>query len=76
MKLYWVSMIIQDTENSKPWVNAISEGYSSIEEAKEVIKRAKTKYRVLSAWIETHTNCVKKTIFHEHYINSVGNRSI
>lgn len=26
MKLYWVSLLIQDTENSKPWLSAMSSG--------------------------------------------------
>lgn len=33
MKLYWVSLLIQDTENSKPWLSAMSSGCVSLEEA-------------------------------------------
>lgn len=33
MKLYWVSLLIQDTEKSKPWVCAMSDGCISLEQA-------------------------------------------
>ena len=32
MELYWVSLIIQDAENSKPWLSAMSSGCVSLEE--------------------------------------------
>ncbi len=41
MKLYWVSLLIQDAENSKPWLSAMSSGCTSLEEAMKMIKRAK-----------------------------------
>ena len=37
MKLYWVSLLIQDTENSKPWVSAMSSGCANLGEAMETI---------------------------------------
>lgn len=73
VELYWVSLLVQDTENSKPWLCAMSDGCLSSEEAKGVINKGKSNYRVLSAWIDTFDNDnVKATVFHECYINAMG----
>lgn len=72
MPLYWVSMIIQDTKNSEPWLCAMSEGCLSLDEAKHVIKKGRAIYRVLSAWIDTFPKNTKTIVFHECYINAVG----
>ncbi len=72
--LYWVSLLIQDTEQSKPWVNAISTGCISLEKALESIKKGRKHFRVLSAWVDTFDECNNKTtVFHECYVNSLGN---
>ena len=74
MKLYWVSLLIQDTENSKPWLSAMSSGCVSLEEAMETIERGRSNYRVLSAWIDIFDESGNKsTVFHECYVNSIGN---
>ncbi len=74
MELYWVSLIIQDTENSKPWLSAISSGCVSLEEAMETIKRERDNYRVLCAWIDIFDeNNYKSTVFHECYVDAIGN---
>ena len=74
MELYWVSLIIQDTENSKPWLSAISSGCVSLEEAMETIKRERDNYRVLCAWIDIFDeNNYKSTVFHESYVDAIGN---
>ena len=74
MKLYWVSLLIQDTENSKPWLSAISNGYISLEEAMKTIERGRSNYRVLSAWIDIFDEGGNKsTVFHECYVNAIGN---
>lgn len=74
MELYWVSLIVQDTENSKPWLSAISSGCVSLEEAMETIKRERDNYRVLCAWIDTFDeNNYKSTVFHECYVDAIGN---
>lgn len=74
MERYWVSLLIQDTENSKPWVCAMYDSYSSIEEAMKVIERGRENYRVLTAWVDTFDEDNKKhTVFHECYINALGN---
>lgn len=74
MKLYWVSLLIQNTEHSKPWLCAMSNGCTSFEEAIETIKRVRKNFRVLSAWIDTFDdNTNKTTVFHECYVNVIGN---
>lgn len=42
MKLYWVSLLIQDTENSKPWLSAMSSGCVNLEEAMATIERGRS----------------------------------
>ena len=67
-------MIILDTENSKPWLSAISCGCVSLEEAMKTIKRERDNYRVLCAWIDTFDeNNYKSTVFHECYVDAIGN---
>lgn len=73
MGLYWVSLLVQETENSKPWLCAVSDGCLSLEEARDVIEKGKKNYRILSAWIDTFDkNNKKTTVFHKCYINAVG----
>lgn len=73
MELYWVSLLIQDSESSKPWLCAMTDGCISIEGAMELIKKGRKNYRVLSAWIDTFDKeNHKTTIFHECYINALG----
>ena len=44
MKLYWGSLLIQDTEKkSKPWVCAMSDGCISLEQALKNCSNWKTK---------------------------------
>ncbi len=72
-KAYWVSFIIQDYEDSRPWLCALNESCGSIEEAKEAIHKQRENYRVLSAWIDVfNQDNVKTTVFHKSYINSIG----
>lgn len=73
MKLYWVSLLIQDTENSKPWLCAMSNGCVSLEEAMKTIERGRNDYRVLSAWIDIFDGGNKFTVFHKCYVNAIGN---
>lgn len=74
MKLYWVSLLIQDKENTKPWLCAMSDGCISLEGAIKLIEKGKQNYRVLSAWVDTFdTNNQKVIAFHECYVNAIGN---
>lgn len=73
MQLYWVSLLIQETENSKPWVSAMSTGCVNLEEAMKTIERGRKNFRVLSAWVDTFDENNRKTVvFHECYINALG----
>ena len=67
MKLYWVSLLIQDTENSKPWLSAISSGYVSLEEARGMIYSGRGYYRLLSVLIFICSGVSAKAIAFIHY---------
>ena len=72
MKLYWVSAIVQNKEDKKPWLRATSNG-TNFNEAMEIINRIKEHSTVLSIWIDTFDeNNVKETVFHECYLNGIG----
>lgn len=74
MNLYWVSLLIQDEVNSKPWLCTISDGCTSFDESMKIIETGRMNYRVLSAWIDTFDeNKKKSTVFHECYVNAIGN---
>lgn len=70
--LYWVSFLIQETCCSKPWLNSISTGCTSLDEAMELISDSRKKFRVLSAWIDTFENDIKSTVYHKCYVNAIG----
>lgn len=75
-KQYWVSVLIQDTENSKPWLSSMTDSCISLNKAKNIIEKYRTNYRVLSAWIDTFDeNNQKSTVLHECYIDTLGNIS-
>ena len=70
---YWVSVLIQDSENSQPWLSRMLDSRSSLSEAKEIIEKYRDNYRVLSAWVDTYgENKVKTTVFHECYVDTLG----
>ena len=73
MKLYWVSAIVQNKGDQKPWLLAMSEGELSLEKATEVVARIKEDHTVLSAWVDLFDeNDCKQTVFHECYIDAFG----
>lgn len=73
MKLYYASVIIQDSENSKPWSCSMQDSNTTIKDAKEIILKARKNFRVLSAWIDTYDGANNKvTVFHECYVNFIG----
>lgn len=70
---YWVSVIIQDNETSKPWLCANSNSCRSKKESLELVDNYRRNYRVLSAWVDIYfKNGNKQTVYHECYINSFG----
>ena len=70
--LYWVSLIIQEDEETKPWLCSESTGFLTMEEAYKEIKFMREHDRVLSAWIDIYDNEEKKTVFHECYVDAFG----
>ena len=70
---YWVSVLIQDSEHSQPWLSRMLDSRSSLSEAKEIIEKYRNNFRVLSAWVDTYgENKVKTTVFHECYVDTLG----
>ena len=73
MNLYWVSLLIQDTEHSKPWLCSMSSGCTSLDEAMKTISIGRKNYRVLCAWVDIfNENETKFTVFHECYVDAIG----
>ena len=71
---YWVSLLIQDCENSKPWLAEMQTCSLTLKDAMKVIRIGRENYRVLSAWIDCFDKKNEKTtIFHECYVNAIGN---
>lgn len=70
--LFWVSLIIQEGEETRPWLCSKSSGFLIIEDAHKEIQFMREHDRVLSAWIDTYENGEKKTVFHECYIDTFG----
>ena len=68
-ELFWISAIVYDDDDKKPWLCAISDAELSLESAKEQIKHLKDKHNLLSAWIDTFDeNNVRQTVFHRFYV--------
>lgn len=73
MKLYWVSAIIQNEGDKKPWLCTMTESVLSLDKAMEVIAYTRKNNTVLSAWVDVFDkNNIKQTVFHECYINVFG----
>lgn len=74
MKFYWVSLLIQDNEHSKPWLCSMTDSCVSIDDAMDTIRKGRDNYRVLSAWVDAFDKDNEKhTVFHECYVDAVGN---
>lgn len=72
MKLYWVSAIIQNKTDSKPWLLAVNESVLTLEEAMEMIGFINQNHTTLSAWVDVFDeNNIKETVFHKCYINNL-----
>ena len=62
MQLYWVSAIIQNKSDTKPWLCAMTDGEIKLEDAMKTIAKARNNHNVLSAWIDVFDeNNVKQT---------------
>ena len=74
MREYWVSAIIQNDSDNKAWLLSMTDSVPSLERAIEAINRTKVTHRVLSAWVDIFDDSNNKhTVFHECYVNIVGN---
>ena len=72
-KLYFVSSIVNNKGDLRPWLLASASGHLTLEEAKEELSIMKSKFVVLSAWIDAlYDDGTTSTIFHECYINGFG----
>ena len=70
---YFVSLLIQDDEKSKPYLISMTDSAPHLKDAMEIIERGRNNYRVLSAWVDVFDkNNAKITMFHECYLNVVG----
>lgn len=72
-KLFWVSLIIQENDETKPWLCSKSSGFLTLEDAYKEIEFMREHDRVLSAWIDIYENDKTVTVFHKCYIDSLGN---
>ena len=73
MEKYWVSVIIQNAGDKRAWLCAMTDCEMSLENAMETINKARTRFVVLSAWVDTFDkNNEKHTVFHECYVNCIG----
>ena len=73
MEKYWVSLIIQNKGDKRAWLCAMSNCEMSLENAMETINKARTRFIVLSAWVDTFDkDNNKQTVFHECYVNCIG----
>ena len=73
MKSYWISAIIQNESDVRPWLCTISAGELTLDRAKMAVKIMRNNHNVLSAWIDVFDkNNIKQTVFHECYIDALG----
>ena len=72
MKKYYVSAIIQDKDDKRAWLCGINEFAMSMERALEQVKFMRSNHAVLSAWIDCCDENGKKMIFHECYVDCLG----
>lgn len=69
MCLYWVSAIVMNDGDKKPWLCAMSEGHVELSKALEEAGRLSANHSVLSVWIDLVNNeGFKETVFHACYL--------
>lgn len=71
--LYFTNFIMKTYEYGIPFLCASYNGYLTLDEAMQNIEKQRKNYIVLSAWIDIFENDEKKTVFHECYLNVMGN---
>ena len=59
MELYWVSLLIQETENSRPWLSAMLSGCMSLEKLLILLRKAET---IIGCYVHGLINLMKMEI--------------
>lgn len=70
---YWVSCIIQDKEDTAPWLCACSTCQLSLDEAMKIVESYKYNWRVLTIWVDCYDDSDNKSVvYHECCIGTIG----
>ena len=72
MKLYFVSAIVQNPNDTKPWLCAASEGKPTFSDALDLVDWMKKNYTLMSVWVDAIENSQKDVVFHECYLDCFG----
>ena len=73
METYWVSAIILNDGDKKPWLLTYGSCQLSLKMAMKEIAQVKSTFTTLSAWVDMFDEKnIKQTVFHECYINAFG----
>lgn len=69
VSLHWVSAIVMNESDRKPWLCSMTEGYTDFKTAMRVVEKLTSNYTVLTAWIElVDVENNKDIVFHECYL--------
>ena len=67
--MYWVSAIVFDEGDTRPWLCAISTAKDTLEQSMYQLEFTRQHHNVLSGWIDVfNDDNTKQTIFHECYM--------
>ena len=76
---YWVNFILKRTDKhtkeTKIWCSSTSSPFKTLDKAHNEIQlmRQRDDFDVVSAWIDESGDGITTTVFHDCYINFVGN---
>lgn len=68
--MYYVSVIIQDKNDSRAWRCSDTDGCTDYDSAKELVEKYRSQHTVLAAWIID--NVTQKMRFFKCYVDIVG----
>lgn len=71
--MYWVNAIVLNLGTRKPCHIANSTACEDLNQAKSMISRLSNQFELISAWIDKIEDDVKITVFHECYVDALGN---
>lgn len=72
MNRYYVSTIIQNKDDKRAWLCSITDCVLSIEKAIELVEFMRRNHTVLSAWVDCFDKTGSKIVFHECYVDVLG----